>query len=155
MSGKKSPTGVDLQALDRTKAVIAGLTNTYLEWARKDLDKLQAAYGKLAAGAGSQKEEMEAIFRICHDIKGQGGSFGYDLMTFISDSLCRFIDKREFLEGEDVDVIKAHIDALKLVIARNLSGRGGLEGDELRAGVELAMRKHKNSQPTGKDRPLG
>ena len=52
---------------------------------------MDAAYKALAAATGDRKAEAEQVFQIAHDIKGQGGSFGYDLMTLIANELCRLI----------------------------------------------------------------
>ena len=67
---------------------------------------------------------MNGVFQVSHDIKGQGGSFGYDLMTAIGNELCRFIEKADKVGAGEIAAIKLHIDALKMVIAQDLKGTG-------------------------------
>ena len=75
------------------------------------------------------------MFQIAHDIKGQGGSFGYDLMTVIGNELCRLIERVDTYGEAEVQAIKVHIDALKLVIKSNMKDDGGANGQALVAGI--------------------
>ena len=137
------PGAVDLAALERAEEVIASLTDNYLEWVQEDLAKLQKTYDDLAAKTDDEgrKEGAEAVFQIAHDIKGQGGSFGYDLMTVIGNSLCRFIEKSDEIGPKHVQVVKVHVDSLKLVIAEGMEGDGGAAGEQLLKGLDLVVQK--------------
>ncbi|MBT3305473.1 MAG: Hpt domain-containing protein [Alphaproteobacteria bacterium] len=134
--GTGGPGAVDLEALERAEKVIAGMTDNYLEWVAEDLIKIEKAYTKLAAASGDRKEEMNGVFQIAHDIKGQGGSFGYDLMTAIGNELCRLVEKTDVAGAGEIEAVKLHIDALKLVIAGDLKGNGGKEGEKLLSGLQ-------------------
>ncbi|MEO5335968.1 MAG: Hpt domain-containing protein [Magnetospirillum sp. WYHS-4] len=136
------PGAVDLAALERAEAVIANLTDSYLQWVQEDLVKIQTAYDALAAAPEAErKAAADRVFQVAHDIKGQGGSFGYNLMTVIGNSLCRFIEREPDPSPKHVDVIKVHVDSLKLVIAQNLKGDGGPLGEKLLAGLNAVIDK--------------
>ena len=134
--GTGGPGAVDLEALERAEKVIAGMTDSYLEWVVEDLKKIDAAYVKLESGSGDRKVELNEVFRISHDIKGQGGSFGYDLMTSIGNELCRFIEKLDKAGPGEVEAIKVHIDSLKLVIDQDMKGQGGKAGEKMLSGLQ-------------------
>lgn len=129
------PGAVDLATLERAESVIAAMADSYLEWVEEDLKRIEAAYVKMAAASGDRKAEAEGVFQIAHDIKGQGGSFGYDLMTVIGNELCRLIERRETFGEAELQAIRVHIDALKLVINSNMKGDGGSDGQALVAGI--------------------
>ncbi len=130
------PGAVDLATLERAENVIAEMADSYLEWVQEDLKRIDAAYKALAAASGARKEEAALVFQIAHDIKGQGGSFGYDLMTLIANELCRLIERQEDGFGEaEVQAIKVHIDAMKLVIQNRMKGDGGANGQALVDGI--------------------
>jgi hypothetical protein len=136
------PGAVDLAALERAEAVIANLTDSYLQWVLEDLTRLQNAYDGLAASSeADRKGAAEKVFQIAHDIKGQGGSFGYNLMTVIGNSLCRFIEKQPDVNAKGVEVIGVHVASLKLVIAQDLKGDGGPIGEKLLAGLNAVIDK--------------
>ncbi len=136
------PGAVDAAALERAEQVIENMAVDYLNWAREDLSKLQSAFSKLKSNDGDTTENLEAVFQLAHDIKGQGGSFEYDLMTIIGNQLCRYIEKLEGSAGEaDVEVIELHVNALQAVISQELKGNGGPVGDQLLSGLEMVFEK--------------
>lgn len=132
---------VDLEALERAEQVIAGMTDSYLEWVTEDLKKIDEAYANLKAATGDRKDEMEGVFQVSHDIKGQGGSFGYDLMTAIANELCRLIEKADTITDSEVEAVKIHIDSLKLVIGEDMKGQGGKAGEKMLAGLQQVCDK--------------
>ncbi len=129
------PGAVDLETLERAESVIAGMADSYLEWVQEDLVKIDAAYAVLADASGDGNAEAEKIFQIAHDIKGQGGSFGFDLMTVIANELCRLIERLDTYGPAEAKAIKVHIDAMKLVIQNRMKGDGGANGQALVEGI--------------------
>lgn len=131
------PGAVDPAALDRAEKVIADMSGSYLQWVQDDLAKISAAYDKLASGKHDRKQALNEIFQISHDMKGQGGSFGYVLMTSVGNELCRIIEKMGTTGKTDLEneVIRIHIDALKLIIATKMVGDGGKVGEAMLSGI--------------------
>lgn len=140
---KGGPGAVDMDALAKAEEVIANLADDYMDWVREDFDRLEGAYNQLKAGEGDGKANLDAVFQIAHDMKGQGGSFGYDLMTAIGDHLCRLIEKFEKVGPRELDMIRVHIDAMRVVITKELKGDGGDEGRQLLLGLTLMGEKAK------------
>ena len=141
------PGAVDLDTLHRAEAVIAGMTGNYLEWAAQDLAKIHQALEDLKAEKKDHKDALARIFELSHDIRGQGGSFGYTLMTILGRTLCTFVEKLEDAGPAEVEVIQLHINAMDLVIARQMKGDGGKEGEQLLEGLDLVAAKVSREQP--------
>ncbi len=137
-----SASGVDLAMLEKAEEIIAGLQGSYLEWVQEDLEKLQALFDQAQATAPDQRTGLlSEIFRIAHDIKGQGGSFGYDLMTAVGNQLCRFVEKLERVGDAELEVIKLHLDSMRLIIGERMEGSGGKAGEEMVAGLQAVIAK--------------
>lgn len=80
------PGAVDADAQARAEPVIADMAGDYLEWAEEDLLNMEDALDKLkAAETKDRKEHIEDIFQLSYNVKGQGGSFKYDMMTRIGE----------------------------------------------------------------------
>ncbi|MEE8393614.1 MAG: phosphorelay protein [Rhodospirillales bacterium] len=141
--GTGGPGAVDLETLARAEAVIASLSDDYLKWVEEDFKKLDDALAKLIAEKDNRKEHLDRIFQISHDVKGQGGSFGYDMMTIIGNQLCRFVEDMEDADDAEIEAVTLHIDALKMVIAKRMEGDGGAEGESLFSGLEKVVAKLK------------
>ena len=126
------PGAVDAAALARAEQVIADMAGDYLEWVEDDLLNIDEVVDNLKAAKWEERpEQIERIFQFSHDIKGQGGSFGYGMMTRIGDQLCAFVETLEGAGAAEIEVIGLHIDAMKLVIANRMSGDGGEEAEKL------------------------
>lgn len=135
------PGAVDLEAIERAEAVIADLADSYLDWVEEDLVRLQKSYDDLKGDRENSKERMEKIFFIAHDMKGQGGSFHYDLITTLGNDLCRFIEPKEDATDKDVEVIGLYVDTMKVVIAKRMEGDGGAAGAEILNGLAAVVEK--------------
>ena len=140
---KGGPGAVDMNALAKAEEVIANLAGDYMDWVREDLVRLEAAYDVLKAGAEDDLDNIDAVFQIAHDMKGQGGSFGYDLMTAIGDHLCRLLDGLPKAGARERGMIRVHIDAMRVVVTKELKGDGGDEGRQLLMGLTLMGEKSK------------
>ncbi len=144
-----SDKGVDLAALEKAEELIAGMQDSYLEWVEDDLKRLAELYAALEAAADQEalKAGMQDIFSVAHDVKGQGGSFDYPLMTAVGNSLCRFIERHDgAVKPSHVAVVKVHIDTMRLIITERMSGDGGKAGDSLLRGLTAAVAKTSAAQ---------
>jgi chemotaxis protein histidine kinase CheA len=135
------PGAADASTLDRAEQAIAGMADQYLDWVQEDLKRIDQAFAVLAKASGDRKKEVDDVFQVAHDMKGQGGSFGYDLVTAIGNQLCRLIEKLEHIGDSEVNAIRVHIDAIKLVVAQRMKGHGGKAGDQIMIGLEKVMEK--------------
>ena len=77
-----------------------------------------------SATPNAQAQALHDVHRAAHDMKGQGSTFNYPLVTAIGASLCRLVKERSaaFL-GLD-RLVGAHVDALQRVIEQEISGDG-------------------------------
>lgn len=132
---------VDEAAIKRAEEAIAGMTDEYLEWVQQDIEQIDAACQQLKLNETDRSEKLQEIFQTAHDIKGQGGSFGFDLMTIIGNQLCRLIEKADSDDPDLVGVISVHVDAMKLIISTKLKGKGGSDGESILAGLDKVVKK--------------
>ncbi len=121
------------EAVRKAEAAVAALAQNFTEWVRADLDK---AFALLANARESQPENashIREIFGVCHNIKGQGGSFGYDLITHFGASLCNFIRDAGSASERKLKVVESHLTAIRFILDRDIQGDGGQVGKQLQA----------------------
>jgi len=132
-------TDEERQAIARAEAVVAGLAGQYLAAAAVDLAGLKDAAGRLAADPAGRALHLDRLFRIGHDMKGQGTTFGYPLVTAIGNRLCRFIEKRrETLDDAGVAVVRRHVEALDRVLGESMQAVDTPEAEALIESLERA-----------------
>ncbi len=134
--------GVDAEALQKAEALIANLQGDYLEWATEDSEHLLRALAHLESGPDDKNAAREDLFRVAHDMKGQGGSFGYDLVTIVGDRLCRFLENASNpMTDTQLKAVRLHVETMRLIITRRMEGDGGAAGAELISGLDQVIDK--------------
>jgi hypothetical protein len=114
----------------------------YLDAVVEDLARLQGAYDRALSDKGNRPEHVKAIYAEVQTIKGQGTSFGYPLMTAVGNQLARFIeDCGDDPTDAQMDGIKVHVDALRLIMQQKMEGDGGPIGQKLVSGLDLVIKK--------------
>jgi chemotaxis protein histidine kinase CheA len=123
--------------LERAEAAVADLAKNYASWALADVAKARAALAAATDDPGGRAEHVATLFRVGHDLKGQGASFGFPLITQIGHSLCALTRERAIeYRDEHLDLARSHIDAIDLVLTKGIKGDGGKVGAELVARLE-------------------
>lgn len=77
------------------------------------------------------------------EIKGAGGTVGFDLLTHIGKSLNDLVTDLETLSKRHVDICGLHIDAMYVVLANRITGSGGEIEAELVNAFNEAREKFK------------
>jgi len=116
-SGGPAPEQAILRALNAAEDLI----DSYQGWAVDDLAALWKAYEETRSASGNPRQILK-MFEIAHGIRGEGGSFGFQLISTIGDSLCKFLEGRKKLGRTESEVVKVHILAMRAVFRQNLKG---------------------------------
>ncbi|HEY4161514.1 MAG TPA: hypothetical protein VGM59_00540 [Dongiaceae bacterium] len=131
--------------LARAQAAVADLAKNYGKNTLVELDRcaelMTAARESAAACATSIKE----LYGVAHNIKGQGSSFGYPLVTRIGHSLCVLTRTEREFKDSDLGVAQAHLDALRLILTKDIKGEGGELGAKLAKRLEDMVEKVNNA----------
>lgn len=141
LGGEKAQ--ISEEALARAAVALEDMSEDYPDWVSTLIDKLMEQHGFCEEFPAKRKGFFEKINHIAHDMKGQGGTFGYPLITDFSDSLYKFSYSLGELTDEHVKVIKAHLDAMRAVISGRVSGSGGEIGQQLKASLKEAIQRHR------------
>lgn len=115
-------------------------------------DKLIAALqGEFAAGTEIRIQKLADVYqqwrlpetreaairdfrRLAHDLKGEAGTFGYDLITDIADLFGDYL--RETPTGrQTAEAVKSYVDTFQMVWSQRITGDGGEAGRQMIAGL--------------------
>lgn len=123
---------IDPDALRRVEDVIEQLRWTYIrEWAPSAMQELEAAAQGLrqAAGAGDRaaaSEHRAAILRLTHDMKGQAGTFGLDLLQDFAASLHDCAAADTDAGKRQAELCGAHVAAMRTALSDASAQPAGL-----------------------------
>jgi hypothetical protein len=139
--------GIAKEALERAEAEFKKMAEDYPDWVGRYIAQL---YQELDVARGRPPElrtpNFARIAQVAHEMKGQGGTFGYPLISTFGSSLYDFTSAREgSISDNQVELVKSHIDAMQAVIKGRVAGDGGAIGAELVKTLNEAIAKHSGS----------
>ena len=121
--------------------VIERLSKEYVAKALDDIDAVFSAYETALEHPDQRPTMIAKIAKIAHDMKGQGGSFGYPIMSEIAASLGTFCKGAPAPHAAQLEVVTAHVDAMRTVMDKDLRGDTGETGRTLLSILEATSLK--------------
>lgn len=136
----------DSDILETAMAQIAEMADDYTDWVKETITELVKAHEDTVASFGKKDDDLkEALARIstaAHELRGQGGVFGYPLITEFGKSLYNCTTPSARVTENLLEFVKAHIDGITAVIRGNVKGDGGEVGKELLESLSAAQKKY-------------
>jgi chemotaxis protein histidine kinase CheA len=99
----------------RAEKALAGLSDEFEDWMRKECDRLAAAH-RLIVETGLNATTQDELFRAAHDIKGDAATFGYPMAAAAADSLCRIMEHAPDFAKVPQDLIAHHVNAIQAIV---------------------------------------
>ena len=121
--------------------VLAELTEIYLEAAQKDVGTLERHISSVLEKTDPWDTTCREMRRVVHNVKGQGSSFGYPLMTEIGESLSHLLKAIEQPHEPQIKLVEAHVTALRFVMDQDIKGPGDEECRTLVKRLQELVRK--------------
>lgn len=131
---KNTATDVSLSELEQKALdVIADMSRKYIEWAGNDVAKLKKIFEQIQQLTGSEQDTLIRgdFYRTVHDIKGQGATFDYPLMSDLGAHLCTLIKTTDTFDETHLTVMIQDIEDMSLVLEKGLQGEGGQIGADI------------------------
>lgn len=86
-------------------------------------------------------DDLEPLFEIAHDLKGQGSSFAYPLITELFDSICHVIRTEAATGTRRRAFLAVQLDAAEMILRQGLTGEGGNTGTQLMAEIRRTSQR--------------
>lgn len=130
---------IPLALLEEAEASLGRAALDFAHWALDYLNKL----AKLCQQALDDPVRASTCFReinlLAHELRGQGGTFGYPLISVFGKMLYDVTFGKCRDDAAAVEVVKAHVDAMRAVLREKIAGDGGQVGRQLTKSLELAV----------------
>lgn len=140
---------IDPELIKQAEAKIADMAGDYSEWVATSIRELSQSLAQLREGEGDSKALMSTMNTLAHEFRGQGGIFGYPLVTQFGKSLYEATQNPELnVTAHHIDYFKAHVDAINAVMNEKIKGDGGEIGTALLAGLKEAQKQFAQKSET-------
>jgi chemotaxis protein histidine kinase CheA len=117
--------------LAQAEAAINALKGEYAQQLQADVAQLTDVFASVDR-TNPAPAALEELFGISHNLKGQAGSFGYDLVTSIAASLCDLVrGVTGAASARDLKAVEQHVVVLGRVVEKGIAGTGGDTGEKI------------------------
>lgn len=112
---------------------VESLQMEFTDQVKADLERLEAIFEQAKAEASEEARAaiVQGMAPICHELRGQGGVFGYMLISVVADSLHLIASSILAVPKDALDLLRTHLDLMKAIIREEITGDGGALGPEL------------------------
>ncbi|KZD09824.1 response regulator [Oceanibaculum pacificum] len=144
--GGSTAGGIDPELLKAAEMQVKQMADDYADWVRSYVTQLQASHKQAVEDPPKAFLQLGEMNQVAHELRGQGATFGYPLITTFGRSLHEYTTlERDVTDvsPELLELIKAHIDGIRAVMAEKVKGDGGAIGKELVRMLNLAVKKYK------------
>jgi hypothetical protein len=115
----------------------------YPDWVKGYISELAGEHSAALDKRPTERvTHFKRISEMAHELRGQGGTFGYPLISVFGKSLYGFTGPGAVYSDSHLEIVKAHIDSMRVVINDRIEGDGGRLGLELSKGLQVAIAKH-------------
>ncbi|NQW00597.1 MAG: response regulator [Rhodospirillales bacterium] len=139
--GAKTKGEVPMDLIEEAEKELERAALDFTVWALDYLAKLSDLCTEALMEPGRRSRHFADIHDLALELRGQGGTFGYPLISTFGKMLydvtmegCREDDKA-------VEVVKCHIDSMRAVIREKVGGDGGELGRQLLKGLRMSIEK--------------
>lgn len=117
-------------------------SDDFVKWTLDYIEKLKRLIASIRAKESAQRRgDFDRINQIAHELRGQGGIFGYPLVSSVAKSLFELTNDTLDRSDECLYLVQNHIDTLQIVLRDEVRGDGGNLGLEIIKAMRLANAK--------------
>lgn len=113
--------GANHAAVERAEQIIERMKGVYEARLETELENLVAEYQEMR---DAKKFDLDLLHDKVHEIRGEAGTFGYNLVSDIGKLLCEMLSPIENVTAGEDRAIFTHIKAMHTVVAQKVTGAG-------------------------------
>jgi len=112
---------------------MADLSSKFPAWASGDVQKMKQLLGEAMGVFKQARTDLirQEIYPKAHDLKGQGTTFGYPLITDIGSHMCHLMTSKTNFTTADLAILRNDVQMMETVLWKKLKGDGGAKGAEI------------------------
>lgn len=128
-----STEGSSFELEQKAMDIIADMSKKYIQWATNDVVRLKQLFEQIRNLTGPEQDALIRgdFYRTAHDIKGQGATFDYPLMSDLGAHLCTLIKTTDTFDETHLAVMAQDIADMMQVLEKQLQADGGQIGERI------------------------
>jgi hypothetical protein len=135
----KASKGIDPTLLAKAEKALDDAKPQIEAHVKGEVIRLQAVMAKVLSSQAADKSVMDELFHVAFELKGQGTSAGFSLVTRFADSLCRYTEAMKQPGAKELAIMKAHVDSISAIVSRSIHGDQNPVGLAIAAELEKVV----------------
>lgn len=127
------------EAMRRMEQVLQSVAVEFIATIPEELDTLDGLLSEFRRDRSALT--LDKMFRRIHNLRGQGSTMGFPLITRIGTSFCKYMVERDAARPVNPDLIEQHLQALRIVLRERKAGNGDELASQVAAALEQAVGK--------------
>jgi len=130
--------GIPPNASQVALAAVERLQSEFEGWARKDIDRVRELGNKLRnqPSHADRAALCDELRRLAHDLRGQGATFDYPLITDLAEGLGSACRALHVPLARQADLVQRYAELISRILDRRIRGPGGREGDAVKKSAQ-------------------
>lgn len=110
--------GEEMETLSqKADDVISSLRSQFVSVTKENIIKMEKILNEVRNDKKAQAQILpNSFFRMAHDIKGQGSTFGYPVLTDLGVDICNILRNRDSWSNEELSRVEENIADMRIVI---------------------------------------
>jgi hypothetical protein len=151
-----SQEGVDAHRLMTIQKVIEQRAETFLDWTKETLARIEQELDSAARRKASDRRvPFNRINLIAHELRGQGTTFGYPLISTVAKAMFESTVHNFDRSDDTIAAIRAQASALHRILEEDLKGDGGETGHALLDAIGLRRADVHRTPAAASETPTG
>lgn len=134
--------GITQERLEKSQKLIDTVKIDFAPYAQTFLKQMAAEAKKAHKSNDNFQETKDKLIGPVMQLKANGGMFRYQLVSDVADIALQFLEDVEEINDDALAVIKAHENAIKIIVSNKLTGDGGKEGYALVKELHNASKRY-------------
>lgn len=136
------PPSLPADILEQAEAGLERAALDFTEWATEYLSNLAKLCDEAMEFPEKRGHQFAKVNELAHELRGQGGTFGYPLISIFGKMLYQSTMEGCPETDNQVEIVRAHIDAMRAVIREKVAGDGGEVGKSLLGSLKQAIARY-------------
>lgn len=145
---EKAGTGdIDPQLIRKADLYLQDHSEDFRPLAVELVSRLESIIGEIRRTEDFSPDSLDTLGAAVMEIKANGRMFRYDLASTLAATVLDFLEMLDRLDEDALELAQALQTCLKVIVARNITGGGGLDGHHLRTEMDEACLRYRRKKP--------
>ena len=137
-----TPFAIDEALLEAAAEELVSMEADYADWVKDTVSFLRTTHLALKEQPKNHWKYFRIINTLAHELRGQGSTFGYPLVTEFGKSLFNYTKIDVKPDERFIELIHAHIESIQAVVRERIKGDGGEVGKIIVETLNLAKTRY-------------